>query len=206
MTLRSHGIARFWKKLGPGLITGASDDDPSGIATYSQAGAQFGLSFLWSAFLTYPLMYAVQEMCARIGIVTGTGLAGVLRKHYPPFLLYLLMCLVIPSIILNIAADLSGMGAVVNMLFPSIPKLAAWAVTLLTTFFLIMDGAGPSIWMGPGLRSFDSQGLGIAESKARPHPCIPFSIYVSTACLQFDLLSNILFYLELKIAIMISCF
>ena len=73
---------RLWQNLGPGLITGASDDDPSGIATYSQAGAAFGLATLWTALLTFPLMAAMQEMCARIGLVTQQGLAGTLRKHY----------------------------------------------------------------------------------------------------------------------------
>jgi Mn2+/Fe2+ NRAMP family transporter len=84
MTKRSNWnkVIRFWKKLGPGLITGASDDDPSGIATYSQAGAQFGLSTLWTALITFPLMAAVQEMCARIGMVTSKGLTGTLKEHY----------------------------------------------------------------------------------------------------------------------------
>jgi NRAMP (natural resistance-associated macrophage protein)-like metal ion transporter len=133
-----HGIRKFWRKLGPGLITGASDDDPSGIATYSQAGAQFGLTMLWAALITYPMMYAIQEMCARIGIVTNNGLAGVLRKHHRPFILYALLILVIPSIVLNIAADLAGMGAVVNMLIPAIPKLLVDAVvTLVSISFLI---------------------------------------------------------------------
>lgn len=78
-------IKRIWKKLGPGLITGSSDDDPSGIATYSQAGAGFGLATLWTAFISYPLMYCIQEMCARIGIVTGLGLINVIKKHYHNF-------------------------------------------------------------------------------------------------------------------------
>jgi NRAMP (natural resistance-associated macrophage protein)-like metal ion transporter len=113
---------KFWNKLGPGLITGASDDDPSGIATYMQAGAKFGLSMLWPAVLTYPLMYGVQEMCARIGIVTGQGLTKIIKSYYPKILLYLLFFLMIPAVILNIAADLSAMGTVSNLLLPMIPS------------------------------------------------------------------------------------
>jgi NRAMP (natural resistance-associated macrophage protein)-like metal ion transporter len=106
----------FFKKLGPGLITGASDDDPSGIATYSQAGAGFGLQTLWTALITIPMMSAIQEMCARIGIVTSRGLAATLRKHYPPALLWLMILLTVPAITLNIGANIQGMGAVAHML------------------------------------------------------------------------------------------
>src|SRR5947199_2501764 len=84
------GKARdFWHNLGPGLTTGAADDDPSGIATYSQTGAQTGFRLLWLAPLTFPLMAIVQEMCARIGIVTGRGLAGNIRRHFSPRVMYL---------------------------------------------------------------------------------------------------------------------
>lgn len=79
----------FIQKLGPGLITGASDDDPSGIATYSQAGARYGMQLLWTAVITYPLMVALQEMCARIGLVTGHGLTGTIKRHYPKPILWL---------------------------------------------------------------------------------------------------------------------
>ena len=110
----------FWKILGPGLITGASDDDPSGIATYSQAGAAYGLSTLWTALITFPLMASIQEMCARIGMVTSQGLTGILKKHYPKSILYLMVLFSFPAIVLNIGADIAGMGAVANLLFPSI--------------------------------------------------------------------------------------
>jgi len=76
-------ILRYWKIIGPGLVTGASDDDPSGIATYSQAGAAFGLSTLWTSIVAFPLMAAIQKMCARIGLVTNQGLTGALKSHYP---------------------------------------------------------------------------------------------------------------------------
>ncbi len=134
----SGKISRFWQKIGPGIVTGASDDDPSGIATYSQAGAAFGLSFLWTALISYPLMYAIQEMCARIGIVSRSGLTAVFKKHYPAPLVFALILIVIPAIILNIAADLAGMSAVANLLFPHIPKLLFnLLMTLLLIFGLI---------------------------------------------------------------------
>ena len=113
-------LSRFWLKLGPGLVTGASDDDPSGIATYSQAGALFGLSMLWTALITFPLMAAVQEMCARVGMVTSAGLTGTLKKSYPKSILYLMILFSGPAIVLNIGADIAGMGAVSNLLFPHV--------------------------------------------------------------------------------------
>jgi NRAMP (natural resistance-associated macrophage protein)-like metal ion transporter len=104
--------------IGPGLVTGASDDDPSGIATYSQAGASFGLSTLWTTVLTLPLMIAVQEMCARIGIVTREGLTGIIKRHYPAPLLWLVLTVSYPAIILNIGANLAGLGAVAALVAP----------------------------------------------------------------------------------------
>ncbi len=108
------------KQLGPGLVAGASDDDPSGIATYSQAGAAFGLNTLWTAIITYPLMANIQEMCARIGLVTGEGLTGVIKRNYSRKLLWLMIVVSFPAITLNIGADLAGMGAVSNLLMPKI--------------------------------------------------------------------------------------
>ena len=108
-------------RFGPGVITGASDDDPSGITTYSQAGASFGLNTLWTAFLSFPLMAAIQEMCGRIGLVTNQGLTKVVKRHYPKWVIYLIGAVIVPAIRLNISADLAGMGAVSNMLVPSIP-------------------------------------------------------------------------------------
>ena len=128
----------FWSKLGPGLITGASDDDPSGIATYSQVGASYGLTALWTALLTFPLMASVQEMCARIGIITAEGLTGTLKKHYSPWVLYLMLLFSVPAIILNIGADIASMGAVGNLLFPSIKaEIFSVAFTLLLLYFMI---------------------------------------------------------------------
>jgi NRAMP (natural resistance-associated macrophage protein)-like metal ion transporter len=106
----------FLKSVGPGLITGASDDDPSGIATYSQAGAQFGYSLSWTMLLTYPLMAAVQEISARIGRVTGQGIAGNMRKHYPRWLLQTLVLLLSLANVINIGADLGAMGDALGLL------------------------------------------------------------------------------------------
>src|SRR5579862_3961162 len=102
--------------LGPGLITGASDDDPSGIATYSQAGAQFGYGMTWVMLFTWPLMAAIQEISARIGRVTGKGIAGNLRAHYPPWLLRSIVGLLLVANTLNLGADLGAMGAATHLL------------------------------------------------------------------------------------------
>ncbi|PMS17560.1 NRAMP family divalent metal transporter [Trinickia soli] len=110
------GADSWVAKLGPGLITGAADDDPSGIATYSQAGSQFGFNMLWTVLLTYPLMVAIQVVSARIGRVSGHGLASNLRRHYPRWLLYGVVVLLLTANTINIAADLTAMGAAVNLL------------------------------------------------------------------------------------------
>src|SRR5256885_8550308 len=96
--------SRLWDSLGPGLITGAADDDPSGIATYSVAGAQHGTGLLWTALLTWPLMGAVQMMCARIGMVTGRGLAGTLRKRFPKWLILIATLALFAANAINIGA------------------------------------------------------------------------------------------------------
>ncbi len=109
------------KVLGPGLVTGSSDDDPSGIATYSQVGAQFGLTTLWTALITFPLMAAIQEMCARIGLVTSKGLTTTLKDHYPKWILWVMIIFSFPAVILNIGADIAGMGAAANLIIPVVP-------------------------------------------------------------------------------------
>src|SRR3979490_941051 len=109
---------RFIKILGPGLITGASDDDPSGIGTYAVAGASFGYGMLWTALISFPLMASVQFICAKVGMVSGQGLAGVLRRHYPRWLLYpAVMGLVIANTI-NVGADIGAIAAAINLLVP----------------------------------------------------------------------------------------
>ena len=106
----------LWSQLGPGLITGAADDDPSGIATYSQVGARFGYGILWTAVFTYPLMVGIQTVSARIGRVTGNGLAANIRLHYPPWLLYAIVGLLLVANTINIAADIGAMGAALKLL------------------------------------------------------------------------------------------
>jgi NRAMP (natural resistance-associated macrophage protein)-like metal ion transporter len=116
-------LKRFLKTLGPGLITGASDDDPSGIGTYSMAGASMGFTTLWTALLCIPLQFAVQLSCARIAMVTGRDLAGVIRKHYSRWLLYPIVATLLIANIINAGADIGAIAAAINMLVP-IPILA----------------------------------------------------------------------------------
>ncbi|MBI5530211.1 MAG: divalent metal cation transporter [Candidatus Doudnabacteria bacterium] len=108
----------YWATLGPGLTTGAADDDPSGIATYSQTGAQYSFNLLWMAAFSFPLMAIVQEMCARIGLVTGRGLAGNIRRHYPAWVLYVCTALLFIANTFNIGADLGAMAKATQLLLP----------------------------------------------------------------------------------------
>lgn len=113
-------FASLLKKFGPGFITGSSDDDPSGIATYTQVGASFGLGLLWTALLTLPLMIAVQEMVGRIGLVTGQGLTAIVRKRLPKWVLYVFVLLLLIANTINIGADLGAMADVSRLLFPQV--------------------------------------------------------------------------------------
>ena len=131
--------AALLKRLGPGLITGAADDDPSGIATYSQAGAQFGLNMLWSLVLTYPLMCAIQAISARIGRVTGHGLAANMERVFPRWLVTGLVALLFIANTVNIGADLSAMGAAAKLVLgrgEHIATLAFAAISLLLQVFV----------------------------------------------------------------------
>jgi NRAMP (natural resistance-associated macrophage protein)-like metal ion transporter len=133
---RRGRFRRFFSNLGPGLITGAADDDPSGISTYSVAGAAFGYRPLWTALFCYPLMASVQLMCARLGMVTGRGLAGVVRRRYSRGVLWTTCMLLMVANVINIGADLGGMGQVTEMVtgLPSMigtPLYAAVIVSLL---------------------------------------------------------------------------
>ncbi|BAU55829.1 Divalent metal cation transporter MntH [Mucilaginibacter gotjawali] len=121
-------VKGFWRKLGPGLVTGAADDDPSGIATYSQTGAQFGYGQLWTALYMLPLMIAVQEACARIGLVTGKGITTIVREQYSKGVLYAVVGLVVVANTINIGADLGAMAAAAQLLVPA-------PFILLTLFF-----------------------------------------------------------------------
>ena len=129
----------MWSKLGPGLITGAADDDPSGIATYSQGGAQFGYGMLWTILFTFPLMVAIQVVSARIGRVTGQGLAANVRRHYPAWLLYALVGLLLVANTINIAADVGAMGAALKLLIggPALVYTIAFAVVSLLLQILV---------------------------------------------------------------------
>lgn len=124
------GIKNIFKKLGPGLITGASDDDPSGIATYSQVGAHFGYGMLWTILISYPLMGAIQEISARIGRVTGRGIAANMRKYYSRWLSFVIVGLMITANIINIGADIAAMGSSLRLLIggPSLLYAAIFSV------------------------------------------------------------------------------
>ncbi|PWU82251.1 MAG: hypothetical protein DLM72_02805 [Candidatus Nitrosopolaris wilkensis] len=121
------------KSLGPGVITGASDDDPSGIATDSQAGAQFGFGMLWMALFQYPMMTVIQEMCVRIGLITGNGLTTVIKRRYSKVVFPLTSLLLIANTI-NIGADIGAMAASVRLVFPQLPIIIA---TLSFTVFIV---------------------------------------------------------------------
>jgi NRAMP (natural resistance-associated macrophage protein)-like metal ion transporter len=136
LNIKYPNIKQFFVKLGPGLVTGASDDDPSGIATYSQAGAAFGLATLWTSLIAFPLMAAIQQMCARIGFVTNKGLSGTIKQYYSKKLLYVMLLFSFPAIILNIGADIFAMGAVGNMLFPHIASM--WFSVFFTALLIIL--------------------------------------------------------------------
>ncbi len=127
-------IKSFFKILGPGWISGAADDDPSGIATYSQAGAQFGFTTLWMALFMLPMMFVIQEICARIGLVTGSGLAGIVKKRYSKKIVYPIISLLLIANTINIGADIGAMSASVKLVFPHLPIVI---VTILFTVLII---------------------------------------------------------------------
>ncbi len=127
-------IKSFFKSLGPGLITGASDDDPSGIATYSQAGTQFGFGTLWLALFQFPMMLAIQEMCARIGLVTGSGLIGIVRKNHSKKMIFSITGLLLIANTINIGADIGAMSESIRLVIPQLP---IGIVTILFTLLII---------------------------------------------------------------------
>ncbi|MCE9585563.1 divalent metal cation transporter [Candidatus Nomurabacteria bacterium] len=127
----------YWKALGPGLTTGAADDDPSGIATYSQTGAKYGLNMIWLALFTFPLMAIVQEMCARIGLVTGAGLAYNIKRNYSKKVLFICALLLLSANIFNIGADLGAMAQGVRLVFPHLNF--ALLVIIFAVFCLVLQ-------------------------------------------------------------------
>lgn len=143
-SVNSPGVRRardYWHALGPGLTTGASDDDPSGIATYSQAGAQHGFGFLWLSLWTFPLMSTVQEMCARIGMVTGKGLAANIRSFYSRRMLRFVTLLLFAANAFNIGADLGAMAKAIQLLRPSLSF--GWLVVGFTLICLLLQVLTP---------------------------------------------------------------
>ena len=126
----AKGLRRVIQALGPGVTTGAADDDPSGVATYSVVGAQFGTSFLWSAFVTWPLMGCVQMMSARVGMVTGMGLAGAMREKFPRWIVGTIALILLAANTINIASDLSGMAYAAEMLGAGPSHLYVWVFGL----------------------------------------------------------------------------
>lgn len=130
-------LKKFWKSLGPGLITGASDNEPSAIATYSIAGAKFGLGMLWASFFSLPLMIAVQEMSARIGRVSNLGLAGNMKKHYPKWVMVFISVLIVGVNTINIGADMAGMAQAMTLITPFQEKLTASVMTLVILLIVI---------------------------------------------------------------------
>lgn len=128
----------WFKKLGPGLITGAADDDPSGIATYSQAGAQFGFNMLWTVLFTYPLMVGIQVVSARIGRVSGHGLATNIRRHYPAWLLYGVVGLLLTANTINIAADVSAMGEALKLIISGPAQIYAAVFGLVSLLLQVL--------------------------------------------------------------------
>ena len=167
------------KVLGPGLIAGASDDDPSGIATYSQAGAQFGYGLTWTLLLTYPLMAAIQEISARIGRVTGFGIAGNIRRNYPRWLLYPLVGLVVVANVINLGADLGAMGAGVKLLIggPAMVYVAAFGVAsvLLEVFMGYSKYVAVLKWLSLSLLAYAATAfiVGVSWSKVALYTFVP---------------------------------
>jgi len=138
-TSKKRDKRTFLSVLGPGLVTGAADDDPSGIGTYSQIGAQFGFKMSWSMPFAFPLLAAIQEVCALVGAVTGKGIAQNLRRHYPPAVLRFVVVLLLIANIINLGADLGAMGAVAAMVVPG-PAL------FYTALFALLS-VGLEIWV-----------------------------------------------------------
>jgi Mn2+/Fe2+ NRAMP family transporter len=153
-----RGLSRVLHSLGPGVTTGAADDDPSGIATYSVVGAQSGLAFLWTALFVWPLMSCVQLMCARIGMVTGQGLAGAMLQKFPRWLVGMAVLALLVANIINIAADLSGMADAAHMLGAGPSMLYVWVfglgISLATVFLRYHQIANTLKWLALALFAY----------------------------------------------------
>ena len=177
------------KFLGPGLITGASDDDPSGIATYSQAGAQFGYDLGWTMLFSWPLMCAIQEISARIGRVTGRGLAGNLRRHYPAPILYAVVLALLAANVINIGADLGAMGAALKLVIggPQFLYVGLFAVVSLLLEMFVRYSRYVSMlkWLTLVLFAY----VGVAVVVHRPWPTVGHHLLVPKLLLNADYLT-----------------
>ncbi len=155
---KERGIKRVLRALGPGVTTGAADDDPSGVTTYSVVGAQFGTSFLWSALLTWPLMGCVQMMCARVGMVTGVGLAGAMRQKFPRWVVGVIALALLIANTVNIASDLSGMADAAQMLGAGPSRVYVWVfglgICLLTVWLRYQQIAQVLKWLAVALFAY----------------------------------------------------
>jgi NRAMP (natural resistance-associated macrophage protein)-like metal ion transporter len=175
---KTSAVMRFLKILGPGVITGAADDDPSGIATYSQTGAQFGFGQLWTAFWQIPLLLAVQEACGRIGSVTGKGLAGVIKEHYSPKILVGAVILVLVANTINIGADIGAVAAaghlVVNIPFPVLAIATAALAAVLPIVLSYKRYSRFLKWMALALLAYPATALIVKE----PWPQILYASFV----------------------------
>ena len=180
---------RLLDVLGPGLITGASDDDPSGIATYSQAGAQFGYDLGWTLLFSWPLMCAIQEISARIGRVTGRGIAGNLRQHYPAWILYGLVSLLLVANTINLGADLGAMAAALKLVIggPDALYIAAFAIisVLLEAFVRYSRYVSALKWITVALFAY----VGVAFAVHVPWPVVLHHLVVPDLSLKPDYLT-----------------
>jgi NRAMP (natural resistance-associated macrophage protein)-like metal ion transporter len=158
-----NGLAHFFRVLGPGIITGAADDDPSGIATYSQTGAQFGYGQLWTALYQIPLLLAVQECCARIGAVTGKGLAGVIKDHFSRPVLYAVVLLLVVANTINIGADIGAVASSMQLVAPGpywlYATLTAVVIVALEVFVTYKTYASALKWLALALLSYAATAL-----------------------------------------------
>lgn len=183
-TVKQPERPKLLQVLGPGLITGASDDDPSGIATYSQAGAQFGFQLGWTLLFTWPLMCVIQEISARIGRVTGRGLAGVIKQHYPGPALFLLTGLLVSANVINIGADLGAMAAALKLLIggPSLVYVVAFGVAtvLLEVFMRYSRYVSALKWLTLSLFAY----VGVAFVVHVPWGVVLHSLVVPTMALD----------------------
>ena len=196
----------YWHMLGPGLTTGASDDDPSGIATYSQTGAQFGYQFLWMAAWTYPLAVIVQEMCARIGLVTGRGLAGNIRVFFSKRVLYVCTVLLFIANAINIGADLGAMAKAAQLLNPELRF--GWLVAGFTTLCLALQIFTPYVkyarylkWLAMVLLAYVFSALlahldwfSVAENALVPHFTFTKEAFIIICAILGTTISPYLFF------------